>query len=457
MFNWIKGEIGRKNPGASPDYAISDMSGNRMTLSDVARNPSTEILVETISGVRSNPASIAPVPGMEFNFPDVPRTGTHITDILGDEIDSALVQRIVAEQGLNRGLHTLNRLLVTKNSHERVSPTTAAILQGSTVRKNPSSRTPFTHRVPEIYGAEKAMLSWLGETFGATDIRASADNVFNAKIAAKYGLNSRDIKTFTRDVLYDYLYCASANKGFIRALVRQNPSLRGNRETMQKLVTLFPSEPKAFYNGTQNVFIADPIFMYPRLAEAIMTDEMASVFVKVAENYPESLTVVRETLVRSTQGARADQTDKSRSKATGRKYNVGAFVETVNEVDFIGDLLNYRATRPQLYRDLNQANIDTTGLSAAGGAILGGALLGPVGAAAGAIAGAAGYQTAPAINALRDYYQRIGAGNAGRMNLEGDALQRFGNMGNPFGYGRNVGQGRLFRSLNRRLMKIRME
>ena len=36
VHNWVKGNIARNNPGASPDYTISDSRGNRLTLSDVA-------------------------------------------------------------------------------------------------------------------------------------------------------------------------------------------------------------------------------------------------------------------------------------------------------------------------------------------------------------------------------------------------------------------------------------
>ena len=36
VHNWVKSNIARSNPGASPDYKITDSKGNRMTLSDVA-------------------------------------------------------------------------------------------------------------------------------------------------------------------------------------------------------------------------------------------------------------------------------------------------------------------------------------------------------------------------------------------------------------------------------------
>ena len=78
VHNWVKGNIARNNPGASPDYTISDSRGNRLTLSDVARSAGSDINIEvtTVSGVRNNPpANLTMIPSTDIPYPDMVRTG----------------------------------------------------------------------------------------------------------------------------------------------------------------------------------------------------------------------------------------------------------------------------------------------------------------------------------------------------------------------------------------------
>ena len=103
VHNWVKSNIALSNPGASPDYKITDAKGDRLTLSDVARSAgdSVNIEVTTLSNVRSNPAmNLTMIPGTDIPYQDMVRTGNNLTDLLPDETDSALATRIVAEQGL---------------------------------------------------------------------------------------------------------------------------------------------------------------------------------------------------------------------------------------------------------------------------------------------------------------------------------------------------------------------
>lgn len=293
VHNWIKSHIARTNPGGSPDYSVSDMSGNQLTLSDVARNPGSEIMVNYIEGVKINPSSLAPVPGIEFTYPSLPRTGNDITTILPDEIDSALAQRIISEQGLNRGLHTLNRLLLRKSSPFPVSPTTAAVLQmgqNLLVKNNPADRTPFTQRTPNFYSPEKALESYLKHITGVSEITAEARNaIFDAGVAAKYGLNRENIEQFAADVAAEFLWAASSNRGFIRMVIARLPDLRGDRTTIAKLLEMFPQRADQFYNGTQNVFVASPIFIYPNLGNGLLTDGQLRTIISAAENYPQNV------------------------------------------------------------------------------------------------------------------------------------------------------------------------
>ena len=300
VHNWVKSNIARSNPGASPDYKITDSKGNRMTLSDVARSAGKDVNIEvtTIDGTRRNPASnLTMIPDMETRYPDLVRTGNNLTDLLPEEVDSAMATRIVAEQGLYRGLHTLNRMSLTTYNKNISSPTTAALLQmGEIIKKNPSDRTPFSQRTPVHYGSEKALQTYLTENFprlpdGTQVEKISAANTFveEAEIASRYGLNTQDITKFAQEVLSDYLFAASCNRGLLRTLIRNLPDLRSDRSTISKLVAIFPQQPQPFYDGTQRVFVARPAFMYPAYAESLLSRRDMNAIVSFARGYPRNM------------------------------------------------------------------------------------------------------------------------------------------------------------------------
>lgn len=300
VHNWVKSNIARSNPGASPDYKITDSKGNRMTLSDVARSAGKEVNIQvtTIDGARRNPASnLTMIPDMETKYPNLVRTGNNLTDLLPEEVDSAMATRIVAEQGLYRGLHTLNRMSLTNYNKNISSPTTAALLQmGEIIKKNPSDRTPFSQRTPVHYGSEKALQTYLTENFprlpdGTQVEKISAANTFveEAEIASRYGLNTQDITKFAQEVLSDYLFAASCNRGLLRTLIRNLPDLRSDRTTISKLVAIFPQQPQPFYDGTQRVFVARPAFMYPAYAETLLSRRDMNAIVSFARGYPRNM------------------------------------------------------------------------------------------------------------------------------------------------------------------------
>ena len=304
VHNWIKSQVARSNPGGSPDYTIVDMSGNKLTLSDVARNPGNEILVNVVgSPVKSNPpVYLAPVPGLELEYPMIPRSGNDVMLLMPEDIDPTLVQRIVAEQGLNRGLHTLNRLLLMQDTTKGVSPQTAAILQmgeklrtsAAYVRKNPADRTPFTQRTPHYYSPEKALGEWMTEYTGATgiEVTSAADArvlAADAKVANKYGLSYSKLRTFSRSVLAEFLFAASANRGLLRALTRNSPEVRNDRELMQRLIALFPQRADQFYEGQVNVFVATPLFIYPAHADGLLSSGQMNSIISFARGYPQNM------------------------------------------------------------------------------------------------------------------------------------------------------------------------
>ena len=291
VHNWIKSQVALSNPGGSPDYKLSDPSGNRITLSDVAKNPGKEVIieVETIQGVRKNPTSMAPVMGIELDYPMVPRTGNHIAELLPDEIDHVMAERIVAEQGLRAGLHTINRLMLTRADTRITRPTTAALMQmGEIIKKNPVDRTPFTQRTPLIYSPEKALAQWLAENAGTDPENVTTEKyseVFEHKISARYGLNKQDIEKFARDVLSEFLFAASANRGLVRILIKRG-GLQNDRETVHKLLAMFPQQAHQFYNGTQMAFVAHPAFIYPAYAEAILNKKHVTDLINFSKGYP---------------------------------------------------------------------------------------------------------------------------------------------------------------------------
>ena len=359
VHNWIKSQVARSNPGGSPDYTIMDMNGNQLTLSDVARNPNTEIMVNVIDGIRSNPQGyLAPVAGLEMEYPQLPRSGNDIMMLMPEDLDPTLVQRIVAEQGLNRGLHTLNRLLLMQSPGEAVSPQTAAILQmgdklrmSRAIRSNPSDRTPFTQRTPHYYSPEAALGRYIRQYSGATGIEMQQSNVLaeDANLANKYGLNEAKIQVFARNVLSEYLFAASANRGLLRTIVRNNPDLREERELMQRLLAIFPQQPKAFYQGSVNVFVANPLFIYPAYADTLLTNRQINTILDFARDYPHNMRGRRlpsamSSLVYNIRG-RNSYWSRVLNATLGRRYLFGSRTDRLDSATDLDDQIEAEGLR----------------------------------------------------------------------------------------------------------------
>jgi len=64
------------------------------------------------------------------------------------------------------------------------------------------------------------------------------------------------------------------------------PELKGDRNTVAKLMTMFPQQPRDFYEGSQKVFVASPAFIYPMYAESILSDRDMQRIVSFAKEYP---------------------------------------------------------------------------------------------------------------------------------------------------------------------------
>jgi len=361
VHNWIKSQVARSNPGGSPDYTIMDMNGNQLTLSDVARNPNTEIMVNVIDGIRSNPQGyLAPVAGLEMEYPQLPRSGNDVMMLMPEDLDPTLVQRIVAEQGLNRGLHTLNRLLLMQSPGEAVSPQTAAILQmgdklrmSRAVRSNPSDRTPFTQRTPHYYSPEAALGRYITHHSGSVieEVPAGTERTLaaDARLANKYGLNEAKIEVFARNVLAEYLFAASANRGLLRTIVRNNPDLREERELMQRLLAIFPQQPKAFYQGSVNVFVANPLFIYPAYADTLLTNRQINTILDFARDYPHNMRGRRlpramSSLVYNIRG-RNSYWSRVLNATLGRRYLFGSPTDRLDSATDLDDQIEAEGLR----------------------------------------------------------------------------------------------------------------
>jgi len=361
VHNWIKSQVARSNPGGSPDYTIMDMNGNQLTLSDVARNPNTEIMVNVIDGIRSNPQGyLAPVAGLEMEYPQLPRSGNDVMMLMPEDLDPTLVQRIVAEQGLNRGLHTLNRLLLMQSPGEAVSPQTAAILQmgdklrmSRAVRSNPSDRTPFTQRTPHYYSPEAALGRYITHHSGSVieEVPAGTERTLaaDARLANKYGLNEAKIEVFARNVLAASLFAASPNRGLLRTIVRNNPDLREERELMQRLLAIFPQQPKAFYQGSVNVFVANPLFIYPAYADTLLTNRQINTILDFARDYPHNMRGRRlpramSSLVYNIRG-RNSYWSRVLNATLGRRYLFGSRTDRLDSATDLDDQIEAEGLR----------------------------------------------------------------------------------------------------------------
>ena len=201
---WVKSNMARSNPGGTSDYKLADSVGNPMTLSDLVKpNPAT-IEVEIISGrsgVRSNPS--LPLPTDFTPSPNFARSGNFSNQLLPRDLDPALVERMVAQEGIFGAVNTLTILLSKRSTADEISPTTAGLLYAysSVPRTNPSGKTPFLADAPkEMYDSEIMIHRYLDD-HNITDIQKRSQIVGQSKISAKYDLTRARLDQFVKEVL----------------------------------------------------------------------------------------------------------------------------------------------------------------------------------------------------------------------------------------------------------------
>ena len=123
---WVKSKLARNNPGGTADYTLADSIGNPITLSDLVRNNPATIEVEIISGrggVRNNPS--LPLPTDFTPSADFVRGGNFSNQLLPRDLDPALVERMVAQEGIFGASQYANNSSKQAFIADGISPATA--------------------------------------------------------------------------------------------------------------------------------------------------------------------------------------------------------------------------------------------------------------------------------------------------------------------------------------------
>lgn len=295
---WVKSQMARRNPGGTADYTLADSMGNPMTLSDLVRsNPTNEVEVEIIGGrgaVRSNPS--LPLPADFVPSPDFPRGGNFSTQLLPRDLDPALVERMVAQEGVFGAVNTLTILLTQRSADEGISPTTAGLLYAHSAipRTNPSGKTPFLADVAkDMYDSEIMIHRYL-DRHGITDVTKQETAIGKAKVSAKYDLTQRTLEQFVKEVLAPFLAVASANRGALRTINKISAGMNSNEKkdfanNYGKLMYLMPTKAEDFMKGREYGLVASSEFIYPVFAMKLLSDKEINTLLEVAKKFPNNL------------------------------------------------------------------------------------------------------------------------------------------------------------------------
>lgn len=294
---WVKSQMARSNPGGGADYSLVDSVGNPMTLSDIVRNNPADITVEIISGVggvRSNPS--LPLPADFVPSPDFARAGNFSNQLLPRDLDPALVERMVAQEGVFGAVNTLSILLTQRSAAEGISPTTAGLLYAHSAipRENPGGKTPFLADAPkEMYDSEIMIHRYLDQ-HGINDIEKQSNMIKDAKMSAKYNLTQRNLDQFVTEVLAPFLGVASGNRGALRTINKISAGMSSAEKkefanNFGKLMYLMPTKAEDFMKGREYGLVASTEFIYPVFAMRLLSDKDIDTLLEVAKKFPNNL------------------------------------------------------------------------------------------------------------------------------------------------------------------------
>lgn len=333
---WVKSKLARRNPGGTADYTLADSIGNPITLSDLVKSNPAMVEVEIISGrngVRNNPS--LPLPTDFTPSPDFARSGNFSNQLLPRDLDPALVERMVAQEGIFGAVNTLTILLSKRSVADGISPTTAGLLYAYSAvpRTNPSGKTPFLADAPkEMYDSEIMIRRYLDQEYGL-EIEDQTDIISKTKISAKYGLNLANLEQFVKEVLAPFLAIASGNRGAIRAMNKLSVGFEGQAKedfvnNFGKLMYLLPTKAEDFYVGREYALIASTEFIYPILAQRLLNPSEIDTLLEIAKKFPNNLDRSGKQLKLNTKGQKLIK---------NRVAPIASWKNILARIPFIGD------------------------------------------------------------------------------------------------------------------------
>jgi hypothetical protein len=339
---WVKSTMARENPGGSTDnYKIQETNGTPISLSDLTSRNFDEVLV--ISGTRSNPpergaladraaergfidanTSNYPVSSPDWRYPsynDNNRIGNNIAKLLPKDIDSSMLNRLAAQNGMFSALNTTTKLLYTDDSHhlgsQGTDPQVAALLQTYAnaqqklqhpILTNPA-RTFFGPDMNEGYrgvlSPDEAVKVWAADKFKLASPRLesgqSAQLMDRARIIKMYDLdNPTNLTNFIDHVLTPYLVTSTANANLLKAM-RHGDYHETTKKTLgrfkgdiaetpqwKKLLAMLPMHAIDFYDGKDYALIAHPVFQRQSLAIQAMDDNLIKRIMKIVKDHPDN-------------------------------------------------------------------------------------------------------------------------------------------------------------------------
>lgn len=320
---WAKSNLARSNPDAgAQDYTIQSVGGTPLTLSDLTNDSYDEVLL--IGSVKNNPSSRHsskttnyPATYPDYNYPSYTRrptrVGNRVPELLAEDIEPAMVERLVAQRGYFGGLNLIVKLQNTSSrAEDYTSPKFAALLQNMAnaegrVKNNPGKvlYTSLNNTNGGILNAGEATRAFFSEMgLGKVSSQSSMKIENWAKEIRKYGLDDTlAFKNFMNEVLEPFLVVRSANLGLLRAIrlpenseyLLEKINKKGNKYAVfedtpiyKKLMTYLPIKAEDFYEGIDYAIVAHPFFAYAELAEIMTDKKLLDKILAVLEAAPQS-------------------------------------------------------------------------------------------------------------------------------------------------------------------------
>jgi len=315
---WAKSQLARANPnGGAQDYTIQSVDGTPLTLSDLTNDSYDEVLL--IGSVKNNPSKTTNYPAVypSFNYPSYTRrpsrVGNRVPELLAEDIEPAMVERLVAQRGYFGGLNLIVKLQNTSTRAEQyTSPKFASLLQKTAnasrrVKSNPGQvlYTSVNNTNAGILTPGEATRSFFKEYFDITGSNATNKIVDFTKEVRKYGLDDTvAFDNFVNEVLEPFLVVSTANVGLLKALrLPENSSYlleKINKKSRnkyavfedtpiyQKLMTYLPIKSQDFYEGIDYALVAHPFFAYEELAKVMVDKKFMDNLLSVLETAPTS-------------------------------------------------------------------------------------------------------------------------------------------------------------------------